>query len=87
MTSIEYESQLQRLAMAAQLIADVPIADLLNHVTHAETVGPIIEPTAWIRGGGDNLRDARDLLEAASPLVSFGAKLVQRATEKESQEC
>lgn len=80
MTSIEYESQLQQLGMVAQLIADVPIADLLNHVTHAETLGPLLEPTAWIRGGGDNLRDARDLLEAAQPLVEFGSTLKKRET-------
>lgn len=78
MTSIEYESQLQRLAMMAVLIADVPIADLLNHVTHAETLGPLLEPTAWIHGGDKNLRDARNLLEAASPLVQFGARLEER---------
>lgn len=75
MTSMEYESQLRRLAMVAQLIADVPIADLQNHVTLAETLGPIMEPTAWIRGGADNLRGARDLLDAASPLVQFGSTL------------
>jgi len=78
MTSIEYEGQLQLLAMVAQLIADVPVADLLNHVTHAETLGPLLEPTAWIRGGGDNLQDARDLLEAAWPLVKFGSTLKER---------
>ena len=79
MEAIEYESSLQRLSMAAQLVADVPIADLLNHVSHAETLGPLLEPTAWIRGGGDNLRDARDLIEAARPLVYFGAKLASRS--------
>lgn len=79
LTAIEYESHLQRLAMAAQLVADVPIAELLNHITHAETIGPLLEPTAWIRGGGDNLRDARDLVEAAAPFVRFGRQLEKKA--------
>lgn len=85
LTSIEYKSHLSRLSMVAQLVADVPIADLLNHVSVCETLGPLLEPTAYIRGGSDNVRDARDLLEAASPLVSFGAKLVQRAKEREGK--
>ncbi len=79
MTAIEYQSHLQRLAMAAQLVSNTPIADLLYHITHVETVGPLLEPTAWIRGGADNLRDARDLVEAAAPFVRFGGQLEKKA--------
>ncbi len=81
MTAIEYEGYLERLSMTAQLIADVPIANLLNHVTTADTLGPILEPTMWMRGGADNLREARDLLDAAAPLVAFAGRLQKKAEE------
>jgi hypothetical protein len=81
MTDIEYRGHLQRLALISTLVADVPIAELHNHVTHAETLGPILEPTAWIRGGADNLTDARDLIDAAAPLVSFGERLQRKLDE------
>ncbi len=75
MTEHEYKAYLHRLALAASVISDVPIAELRNYLTHAETLGPILEPTAWIRGGADNLAEHGRLVGAAGPLVAFGREL------------
>ncbi len=82
MTPIEYQEALGRLAMAAQVIANIPIDELRSHVSTSEALGPVLEPTAWIRGGGQNLRDAGDLIEAAAPLVKFGRELEKLAEER-----
>ena len=81
LTEHEYKAHLHRLALAAKVISDIPIAELRNFITHAETLGPILEPTAWIRGGADNLREHEELVRAAGPLVAFGERLQRRLDE------
>lgn len=80
MTGEEYQEYLNRLSLAGQLIADVPIAELLNTISHCDTIGPIVDPTAWMRGA-DNLRDQEDLVRAASRLVSWGSEFIAAATK------
>jgi hypothetical protein len=38
---------------------------MLSHLSRVETLAPVLDPTGFMRGS-DNLRDQRDLLEAAS---------------------
>ncbi len=85
MTHVEYEAYMHKLALTASVIADVPLAELHNHVAHAEALGPILEPTMWIRGGADNLTDAQDLINAAAPLVKFGVQLQRRLDELKAE--
>ena len=78
----EYKGHLERLAMAAQISADVPIEDMANEVSRFEAIAPIMEPTAWIHGGSDNLEDAAKLLRAATPLVAWGRKMRQEIEDR-----
>ncbi len=79
----EYKAHLHKLALAAAVISDVPIGELQNFMIHAETLGPILAPSEWIRGGADNLREHNDLVRAAAPLVAFGQRLEKKIAEAE----
>lgn len=83
LTEHEYKAHLHKLALAATVIADIPIADLRNFITHAETLGPILAPTEWLYGGADNLREHEDMVQAAAPLVAFGQRLEKKMAETE----
>jgi hypothetical protein len=65
MTDAEYRTGMDLVSAACRMLLMVPIDDLLATVQHAETVGPILEPTAFLRGGGDNLAAQREILQAA----------------------
>lgn len=68
MTGDEYRTHMDLLAAACRTLLLLPVDELLATVQHAETVGPILEPTAFLRGGGDNLAAQREVLEAAQAL-------------------
>lgn len=70
----EYPMLLDLLTSATRTIMLLPLQAMSNFVGHAETIGPILEPTAYARGGGRNLADQAALIEAAIGL--------QRAAEK-----
>ena len=65
MNDAEYRMNMDLVASAARLLLLVPVAELLDIVNHSETVGPILEPTAYQRGGADRLHEQRQVLEAA----------------------
>jgi hypothetical protein len=65
MTGQEYETHMGLVAGAVRVLLMVPLEELLGIVQHAETVGPILHPGEFQRGGGENLVVQRDVLEAA----------------------
>ncbi len=75
MEAHEYETALTQIGLMAGLAAAMDTAALANHLTTAETLGPILEPTAYIRGGADNLQDQRELIEAFIPFANAARKL------------
>lgn len=66
---LDYTGVLDRIGLAAAVIADEPLADMLAAVNHYQTVGLIMEPTAYVRGGGRNLADQERLIRAAIKLA------------------
>ena len=78
MKHVEYEAAMTQIGLMAGLAADIDTAALQNHITTAETLGPILEPTAWLRGGGNNLQDQRELIDAFAPFANKARKLKAR---------
>lgn len=60
----ELYSQTQiQLTTLAGLVADLPLIDFINADAHAETIGPIVDPTLY-RQAGAKLRNVIRLAEA-----------------------
>lgn len=69
----EYPQRLKLLADVTKALlqvaetADVPA--MLNALGEHEALAPVVEPTAYLRGGGDNLADQRRFLEALQRFI------------------
>ena len=50
MTNEEYVATLEQLMALVAAVQDMDLAGLLERIEHAELFGPILDPTAWIRG-------------------------------------
>jgi hypothetical protein len=70
----QYRLWMDALVETFRPVQLVPLDEMREHLGRAETLGPILEPTAYQRGGADNLDDQRDILNAAYA--------VRRATER-----
>lgn len=76
MKEFDYGASMERLMMLAGLLADSvdEIEECVQTVDAADSIGPILDPTAWIKGSS-NLQDAKAVLH---PLLKC-AKTVAKA--------
>ncbi len=81
MTKDEYTMQMDLLVAQARIVAEIDLEGLLDVISKSETVGPLLEPTLWTKGGSENLRAARELVEAALPLKRALVKLREEALQ------
>ena len=65
-----YQACLRFCFMASNVLKDFDIPSMLREIEHAETVGPIVDPTLWIKNNKKMAIDKK-LLEAALPLATF----------------
>lgn len=75
----EYRMVMDLIAGAVRTLRLLPIGQLRDIVGRAEILGPLLEPTAYIRGGGDNLRDQSELLAAVAGVVAVAERIEARA--------
>lgn len=64
MTDEEYKHGMDVLMAAGRMILLVDVGALRDVVAKSETVAPILEPTAYMRGGGQRLAQQREFLDA-----------------------
>lgn len=62
---------MDEIVRSCSTIARQPVGAMLALVDHAETVGPIIDPTRYLKGGGDSLAKQRRLLRAVLTLQAI----------------
>jgi hypothetical protein len=68
MTDLEYQAAMDTLAAAVRLMLTVDVDELRAVVAQSETLGPILEPTAYAHGGGRRLAEQRAFLDAVARL-------------------
>jgi ApbE superfamily uncharacterized protein (UPF0280 family) len=59
---------LELLTAACRMLGVLPLAAMAAANEAMQTLGPILEPTAYVRGGGQNLHDQRRIIDAALAL-------------------
>lgn len=69
MTSDEYASTQQPLIMLANLVLTYNLDGFLQAIGLADAIGPIVDPTLWMRGSR-NMRFIEDLARAAQRFQS-----------------
>lgn len=68
-TNETYAEEMNGVVLAVQMLAQSPVDELLALVQQAETLGPILEPTAYMRGGSKRLYEQRRMLTACAEVV------------------
>lgn len=81
MTGEEYQATVRSCALVGSMLAQYDLPELLQAIDRADTVGPMLDPTLWIKKHGAMDEDKR-LLEAALPLWRW-AKEQQELVAKE----
>ena len=76
----EYQLAVIACGQCAGLLAAHDVRGLIKAISRAETVGPMLDPTAYIRNRDKMLQD-KELLEAALPLIRWYEK-VKRMQEE-----
>lgn len=76
----EYTDALDVLGLLVRAAAEVEIdVDMVqSHIARLDTLGPMLEPTAWMRGGAKNLEDQRELIELAVPFIRGARAFVDK---------
>lgn len=67
---LEYQAAIHACMLARHLLWQHDIPALLEDIAHAESVGPILDPTLY-REKARAMEQDRELLRAALPLRSF----------------
>jgi hypothetical protein len=70
LTAAEYTHGLDVIASAVRILRFAPVDRLLATLGPVEALAPVLEPTAFVRGGGRNLDHQRRLLEAVQGVLA-----------------
>lgn len=63
MDELDYRLYLHQAWMIAQLVDSLPAGDMLNAISQAEAIGPILDPTLY-RDKASRMMEDRRLLES-----------------------
>lgn len=74
----EYEAMFGMIVNSARILDFVPMQKMLDTVNRADSIGPILDPTAYMKGM-KNLPPQRRVLEAA---IAFHKAVKEAAIEK-----
>lgn len=76
----EYVANLARLTSFCKLVQALPLDEMQSTNEHLQTIGPILDPTSYVRGGASNLNEQRRIINAARELQKVVLELVESAT-------
>lgn len=77
MSGAEYVEQLDVLVETVRPLLFMPLAEMQRTNEEMQALGPILEPTAFMRGGGVNLTEQRKVIDAARRLQEVLAGIVR----------
>ena len=71
----EYEAELRKLWLMYSLLLHMPLQQMIEWASRADTIGPIVDPTLWREKGG-KLRQDTKLMQAfrSVQLLAFDAR-------------
>src|ERR1700674_4580087 len=80
MTAEEYQTTVASCALVGSMLTQYDLPKILQMIGRAETVGPMVDPTLWIKKH-EAMGEDKKLLEAALPLWRW-AKEQQKIAER-----
>ncbi len=67
-----------QVSAVARCLLEIDLVGYLDHLEHVDTVGPILDPTAY-RAGMENVLDQRELAGACMKVQKVAERLWARA--------
>ena len=64
----DYTTGMDTLVAVCRALLLLPIEDMQQANEHFQALAPVLDPTAFMRGGANNLREQRVILDAAAHL-------------------
>jgi hypothetical protein len=61
-SNAEYQACQDQMLLLARMVRDMPLVDFLQAISRAEAVGPMVDPTLYIRGR-DKLEEIKLMAE------------------------
>lgn len=78
MTAEEYEQLQVQVLLVGGLVREWDIDGALEAIGHADSVGPIVDPTAWMRGQA-SMHDYERMLRALLPFKAVVEEIAGKA--------
>jgi len=72
----EYELIQNQIMLLGSAVKDLDLDDFIAEIDHADTVGPILDPTAWIKGH-DTMYQIRKLAVALKGFQKVVKEIIQ----------
>lgn len=76
MTDAEYMLTQERLFLVAKMVSNMDLDGFLQRINHAEALGPVLDPTLFMRGA-TRLDAIKRLARAAKELQKAASALAQ----------
>lgn len=80
LTKDDYQAAVIACHVAARMLAQHPIDKLLEAIERADSIGPILDPSLWMKKR-DAMNDDREVLRAARKLAEIGRHLAEQEEE------
>ncbi len=84
MNAAEYEPALLQGWMIARLVSDMPLAAMVAHAERADAIGPLLDPSLWLKKKkplGEDLDMLRALRTFQAAVALIGARHDARVDE------
>lgn len=82
MRAEEYASTQMQIVTFANLVLDMPLDEFLRAINRADTLGPIFDPTLWIKGQ-EKMHEVERLARALSGFQSAAIAVLGKRAQVE----
>ncbi len=76
MNRIDYEMTQQQIVFIGSLVKGLPLDEFIAAIDHADSIGPILDPTLWMRGNKEMMK-IRDLAAGLRDFQTIVNKIIQ----------
>lgn len=76
MNRIDYEMTQQQIVFIGSLVKGLPLDEFIAAIDHADSIGPILDPTLWMRGNKEMMK-IRDLAAGLRDFQTVVNKIIQ----------
>ena len=76
MNKIDYEMTQQQIVFIGSLVKDLHLDEFIAAIDHADSIGPILDPTLWMRGNKEMMK-IRDLAAGLRDFQTVVNKIIQ----------